>query len=505
MRNTQQAWFLKSIMKNLLLFAIIHLTLTMTTRAQKVGDIKIAPYTFETNKGQKIEAEFGNIYVPENHAKPSGKLIELAFVRFKSTAKNSSFPIIYLAGGPGGSGINLAKGARFPLFMAMREVGDVIALDQRGAGLSKPNLTCEENLDYPLDKATEKAEALRLYQARSKSCAECWKKQGVDLTAYNTNENADDVEVLRKALGVERITLWGSSYGTHLALAFISRHEKSVHRAMLSGVEGKDDTFKSPSTFDEQLKLVNFLANKDKQLSERIPNFVVLAQKVFAKLEIEPAGIEVLDPRTKQNVKIKFGKFDVQQLTIALLGDRSGKEVLPAVFYSLDNGDYNSVYLQYAAQLVMQQRRDSIGSAMAFAMDCASSGSKQRFAKIVREGKTSILGDSPDYSLPEVCSAWGNLDLGENFRRPVESIVPVLFISGTLDGKTPPRNAEEVRRGFPNSFHVLIEGAGHGDELFISSPKIKDVMLEFMRDVPLSTRKITLAPFEFKSLMARQN
>jgi hypothetical protein len=49
----------------------------------------------------------------------------------------------------------------------------------------------------------------------------------------------------------------------------------------------------------------------------------------------------------------------------------------------------------------------------------------------------------------------------------------------------------------------LIEGAGHGDELFVSSPRIKDVMLEFMRGVPLSTRKTTLAPFEFKPLVER--
>ncbi len=473
--------------------------------AQQAGDIKIEPYTFVTINGQKVEAEFGRIYVPERHAKPNGKLIELAFVRFKSTAKNPSAPIVYLAGGPGGSGIALAKGARFSLFMAMREIGDVIALDQRGVGLSKPNLTCKENLDYRLDKAADKAEALQLYQEQSKSCAEFWRKQGVDLTAYNTNENADDVEVLRKALGVRKITLWGSSYGTHLALAFINRHEKSVNRVMLSGVEGKEDTFKLPSALDEQLILVNDLVKKDKKLSEKIPDFIELVQKVFAKLEKEPAEIEVLDSRTKQKVKINLGKFDIQQLTIALLGDRAGKEVLPAVFYSLDSGDGNSPYLKYAAQLIMRQRRDSIGSAMAFAMDCSSFGSKQRLATITREGRSSILGGSPDFPFPQVCSAWGNLDLGENFRGSVKSNVPILFVSGTLDGRTPPGNAEKVRKGFPNSFHVLIEGAGHGDELFISSSKITDVMLEFMRDVPLSTQKITLEPFKFNPVVTQPN
>lgn len=96
-------------MRNLLLLAAASLLLTLTTAAQKAGDINIEPYTFETNKGQKIEAEFGTIYVPEKHSEPNRKLIKLAFVRFKSAPNTFSFPIVYLAGGPGGSGVSSPK------------------------------------------------------------------------------------------------------------------------------------------------------------------------------------------------------------------------------------------------------------------------------------------------------------------------------------------------------------------------------------------------------------
>lgn len=51
-------------------------------------------------------------------------------------------PIIYLAGRPGGSAIRLAKGPRGAVFIKMRTAGDVIALEQRGVGLSKPTLDC---------------------------------------------------------------------------------------------------------------------------------------------------------------------------------------------------------------------------------------------------------------------------------------------------------------------------------------------------------------------------
>jgi Predicted hydrolases or acyltransferases (alpha/beta hydrolase superfamily) len=479
---------------NLFLSATIGLFLTVATMAQKVGDIKTVPYTFVTNNGQKVEAELGSLYVPERHGKPNGKLIELAFVRFKSTAKISSFPIVYLAGGPGGSGISLAKGARFPLFMAMHEIGDVIALDQRGTGLSKPNLACQEKLNYPLDRPTEKAKAIQLYRDKSKSCAQFWLKQGVDLTAYNTNENADDLDVLRKALGVEKITLWGSSYGTHLGLAFIRRHEKNVYRAVFSGVEGMDDTFKLPGTLDAQLKLVSDLVKHDANLREKIPDLTDLVKRVFGKLENTPVQVETKDG------KITLGKFDLQQLAIALLGDREGKEVLPAVFYDFDKGAWDSPYVKYFSQFIAQQRRGELGSPMAFAMDCASFASTQRLDRINRESKTSLLGDSLDFPFPDVCTAWGNLKLDDSFRRPVRSNVKVLFLSGTFDGRTPPGNVQELLKGFPNGQHVLIEGAGHGNELFISSPQIKDVMIEFMRDRPLSTKTITLPPIKFQSI-----
>ena len=49
-----------------------------------------------------------------------------------------------------------------------------------------------------------------------------WRSKGVDLAAYNTNESADDLEDLRKALGASKISLWATSYGTHLALATLS-------------------------------------------------------------------------------------------------------------------------------------------------------------------------------------------------------------------------------------------------------------------------------------------
>src|SRR6185503_6440019 len=95
---------------------------------------------------------------------------------------------------------------------------------------------------------------------------------------------------------------------------------------------------------------------------------------------------------------------------------------------------------------------------------------------------------------------WKAPDLGDEFRSLLKSNVPTLFISGTLDARTPISNAEEYRKGFTNSTHMIIEGAVHSDPLFLSSPKIKDGMMEFLRGRPVTVTKISGAPMRFAPL-----
>src|SRR5262245_53300980 len=176
-----------SIYKCVLLMLLLA---TIAIAQPKAGSLKLKPYTFENDKKEKVDAEFGTLLVPENRSNPESNLIELAFVRFKSTAKNPGPPIVYLAGGPGGSGIFAAKGSRFPLFMALREIGDVIAYDQRGTGFSKPNLGCYDQLALPLDVAPTREAAIKGLRENAAGCISYWRDiQRVDLTGYNSNES----------------------------------------------------------------------------------------------------------------------------------------------------------------------------------------------------------------------------------------------------------------------------------------------------------------------------
>lgn len=475
---------------------IVSLALTASVVAQqRAGVLKIKPYTFENSAKEKTEAEFGTLLVPEKRSDPQSNLIELGFVRFKSTAKNPGPPIVYLAGGPGGTGTGAASGSRFPLFMALREIGDVIAFDQRGTGHSKPNLSCADRLSVPLDVEPSKAAAVKAVQESSGRCAWFWRElQRVDLSGYNTNESADDLEDLRKALGVKKISLWAISYGTHLALTTIRRHPQSIHRAMLAGTEGPDHTYKLPSNVQKHLEDVAAAVKADPELSKEIPDLLALMKSVFDRLEREPVKVEITDPRTKQKVVVTVNKFVMQYIA----ANNIGTNVLasyPALFYRASQGDFTN-----PAQVWLNISRDGIGNAMSFMMDCASGMTGSRREQIQREAKGTLLEDISNFPFPEACEAWKAPDLGDEFRAPVRSNVPMLFISGTLDGRTPVSNGEEYRVGFPNSTHMIIENAVHSDPLFLSSPKIKDGMLEFLKGQPVTATKIVAPPFKFAPL-----
>jgi pimeloyl-ACP methyl ester carboxylesterase len=434
--------------------------------------------------------------VPENRQKANSRLIKIAFVRFKSTSQKPAAPIVYLAGGPGSSGIAAARGTRFPLFMAMREVADVIALDQRGVGLSKPNLVCKETVSFAPDKLQSRTDLLELYRRQSRACAETFKQQGVDLTGYNTNESADDLEDLRKAIAAEKISLWAISYGTHLSLATIKRHEKSLERIILAGVEGPSHTIKLPSNIQKHLEHIDRLVKADANLSKDIPSFLSLVKSVLESVGHEPVTVEVTDPTSKQKVKVVLNKFALQLLTAFSFGN--GEAALPARYYAMSKGDFSEA----AQGWLNLSRGGSVGSAMAYMMDCASGLSKQRRKQVAREASTTLLANVMDFPFPDVCDAWGDPDAGVAFRAPAKSRLPVLFISGTLDVRTPPTNAEEVRKGFPNSVHLIIDGAVHSDPLFLSSPQIKDMMLEFMKRQKISTTNIRLEPLKFAPINA---
>jgi pimeloyl-ACP methyl ester carboxylesterase len=462
---------------------------------RKEGEIWFEAFKGEVG-GQMFDGEFGHLIVRENRRNPKSNLIELVFVRLKSTAAKPGFPVVYLDGGPGGSAIGLARVPEyFQAFQELREVGDVILLDQRGVGRSKPNLTRAFAESLPTDVFADREVALRAFKERAKSAADYFRAQGVDILAYNTIESANDVEDLRKALGAEKINLVGFSYGTHLGLATIRYHGKNLNRVVLIGTEGPDHTDKLPSTSDESIKRLARIVAADAEIGSKMPDLVGTLRRVLDRLEKEPVTVTITDQRTKKPVNVRVGKSGLQFLMMRDLGDASDLPIFPAWFYTMDKGDY-SILKRFA-----EKRYNQFGgglSVMTLVMDISSGTSGQRQAQIKKEAPTALLGDIVNFPISEMGDVFGNPDLGDEFRAPIKTNVPTLFFSGTLDNNTQPFQADEVRRTFKTSTHIVIENAGH--ESMLTDPQVQKTMVDYLRGRDVSKVKINLPALKFAPL-----
>ncbi|MFL6248866.1 MAG: alpha/beta hydrolase [Thermoanaerobaculia bacterium] len=467
-------------MKNTLRFAAIAV-LTVVLHA---APAKFTPYQFKANDGTVVDAEFGDFRVPENRAKSNSRMLTLQFTRFKSASPNPGPPIVYLAGGPGGAGTGAAMGTRFPLFMALREFGDVIAYDARGVHKSEPNAECTEQFLIDPSKPLDRAKAGAVLADGMRRCADRLRKAGTDPGSLNTRESAADLNDLRIALGAKKLILWGISYGAHLGIATMRYHPEAVDRVILAGIEGPDDTYKLPS---DQQSLMEEIARRVAHEGKN-PDLLASITKLMNQLEAHPKSADVTDPKTGEKHPFVVGKLDLQRMLGDMLFAPANFAEMPDLVAAMEKGDW-SVLAAYAAG----NRIPPLPSMMSVAMDCASGISAERKQRIAAEAKLTLLGDAINFPFPEICEGLGIPDLGDQFRSPLVTNIPALLISGTLDGRTRPRQAEELRRTMPNAVTLVIEGAGHSDPLFLSSPKILETMKMFLRGEPIRERYIVLS------------
>jgi len=463
-----------------MLFAVM---LTAWMLAADAQGQTVEPIDFELERDSTVQAEEWTIQVPENRSNPDSREIPIRFVRFESRAESPGPPIIYLAGGPGGSGTGAAAGRRWDLFERLRDVSDVIALDQRGTGRSDKMPRCRSSVQIPADSATTRERYVRLHRNALDECLGFWETEGADTRGYTTVESADDIEAVRQALGVDRVHLLGISYGTHLALATLKRHPDAVDRLVLASAEGLDHTVKLPARADAYVERLQAVIDADSVSRSHYPDVHGLIQGVLDEVEANPPFLLVdEDPEFRHTL----GRFEMERIMGYAFSDPGYTNSILEGFVDAANGDY--IWFKNYLDWVVRDNTISFNG-MAVAMDLASGISPERRAKVEAQAKTALPGDALNFPMPHLQDAIPGIDLGDAFREPVTSDRPALFFSGTLDGRTFPEAHAEIAEGFPNGAIVTVEHAGHN--LFFSHPDVVPLIADFLAGTPATERTLT--------------
>jgi pimeloyl-ACP methyl ester carboxylesterase len=461
--------------------------------APRAGRLVVEPYTLQTYDGRTHPAELVRLWVRENRASRSDRLIRLAFVRLKSAARQPAPPVVWLAGGPGVPGVGMAKvPVYFRLFDKLREVADVILLDQRGTGMSEPNLDCE-HAPLPADVFETDRKWLRAYTELTRTCTERWRAKGIDTAAYTNDANADDLDDLRQALGAERLSLIGHSYGTVLAQAFVRRHNERAGRVVFANTEGADNLVALPGVWDLLIRKLSFFAGRDAASAKDFPDVEALYRRVLDKLERAPVTLTVTDARTNRPAQIRVGKIGLQWIVRMDMGDARTYSSLPALFQTIDRGDYSALTKQTEALYNEFAGR----SPMANATDCSVGWSDARMARAQGETPGALFSNVNLQWSSGVCKSLGFAGQSAAQLPRLWSTIPALFISGTLDTNTPPFQAEELRWGFPNSTHLIVENGGHET---LPSEEVQSIIVDFFKGQDVGARSVRFDPPHFMSV-----
>ena len=389
----------------------------------------LEPYSFKTFDGRDVAAERGAVMVAESRAARESARRKVAFVRLKSTAQTPKAPIVFLMGGPGIPGsVMLRVPPYYDLFRKLTAVADVIVVDYRGVGMSEPLLDCK----YPEAPTFAGERAMFDWlRANVRWCVAEWRKRGLDARDYSAESNADDLDDLRAALGVPKISLLAFSYGTDIALAAVQRHPEHLDRVVLASVDSPDAGLKRPALWDLQLR------------------------RVAPELE-----------RSVRTMK----RLDVQTLLRTSMGSPRSFEPAAKAVEALARGDaapFEAAMAKLAAGLQ--------SSAMSIAIGCTRSQPPERRARVSAEAKGAIFSEV-------------NLQWDESICREVVpeipraapriwSELPALFISGALDANTPASEAQEIRFGFPRGEHLIVEDGWHET---LPMPAVQERVIEFL-------------------------
>ena len=190
--------------------------------------------------------ECARLLVPFDYARPSWRRFSLPVIKLPAAGPSRRIgALVVNPGGPGGSGVQYALGARSEFPSAVLARFDVVGFDPRGVAASKPALTCMTGPQLDTYLATDdmpaNAAQLAAVVAQSKLyAARCAQNSAALLPYVGTQNAARDMDVLRAALGESRLTFLGKSYGTYLGTWYARLFPHRVRALVLDGAVDPD-------------------------------------------------------------------------------------------------------------------------------------------------------------------------------------------------------------------------------------------------------------------------
>ena len=415
--------------------------------------------------------ECARVAVPLDYADPGGETIELALVRLPAADPAQRIgSLLVNPGGPGGSGLDYARGAPDQIGAAVLERYDMVGFDPRGVGESTP-LRCQDDAqtdeflaaDGSPDDAGEEQRLVELSERLSQLCAAS--PEARLLPHIGTENVARDLDVLRAVLGDETLTYLGKSYGTFIGATYAQLFPERAGRLVLDGAVAPDLTegqLLADQAAGFELALNAFVDDcvprPDCPLGNDRETALETFDALLAEIDSEPLGssgdrevtqglasIGVIAP-LYDNVNGWPILRRVLQLGLAGIGD--GFLALADLYTDREDGRFvsNSNDAIYAVNCIDRPAQGGADAARAAvpALEQAS----PRFGSYIAWG-----------ALP--CATWPVAPIGEPEAITAEGAPPILVVGTTRDPATPYSWSQRLADQLSSGVLLTHDGDGH--------------------------------------------
>lgn len=441
--------------------------------------------------GGSASARCGWIEVPENPDDPKGRALRLRLTLIPSLrVQGEGDPLVILAGGPGQAANDFyvaASGA----FGAVRRERDILLVDQRGTGQSN-RLDC----DFKDEVDFETADPQQM-QALARRCLAALPG---DPRFYTTSVAVRDLELVRAALGYEKLSFYAISYGTRVAQHYLRRYPARVRSVVLDGVVPVDLAL-GPDIAPRAQNALDALFDRcaaDVKCDKAFPAVRNQFNALRARLEREPISAQLPDPIDATRTTATFGVPEFSAAVRLLTYSDETASVLPLLIHEAQSAQQPQALI--AQYLMIKRSIDAqLAYGMHFAVVCSEDAPRWAQEKVSDATlAASYLGTAIMAGLTSICEIWPRGIVDEGFSAPLRSDTPALLLSGGNDPVTPHEYGERALKAFRNGRHLVLAGQGHGQLANGCMPRI---VAQFVREAAVAAldtkclENIAPAPF----------
>ena len=468
-------------MKYLTSLTVIFILFQQASHAQqRKYTPKIEPCECAFKADTSLKTRCAYLIVPENRSKPNEKTIKLPFIYVESKNKNKhKDPVLYTAGGPGASSLG---GVRFIHQREFIKDRDYIAFEQRGTYNAKPWLNCDEVPEAIKESYRKGLNRDSMLLQAIKTCRKRLVGEGIDLDAYNTIENAADIEDLRRALNIDSINLVGISYSGGLMMTVMRNFPQHIRSVVLDSALPGFVNYEEDAVFSINEAFDKIFSNCDRDSTDKT-KYGNLRQRFHDYLNSignKNFYLTYKEKNKPDSIRIKYTRGELIDVLMNKLSSNRELKNVPYIMTQLMAGNQKNYMIAYFDGIF---GAGTSTAGMRFSMYCSEQINYADQKVIDRQNV--MFPYFAGYRFNDVnhpiCDCWKVKSVDPIAKTPVYSHLPVLLSSGDTDPYCRPYYNDLIHHYMPNSQRLLFTDKTHapllntreGDELlaaFLAHP-----------------------------------